>query len=125
MNKKINGDFNRVQINYSIDKNPDGSIMKKSLLINIRENEIEKACEMYRELLSKIGESAEGSGSIANQVEAQINSTPQCPLCGAKMTLRVNGKKGNQFWGCSTFPRCKGVRQFEQVLSSEQLIPVE
>ena len=36
---------------------------------------------------------------------------PDCPLCGQSMVLRTaqNGKNaGSQFWGCSTYPDCRG-----------------
>jgi restriction system protein len=36
----------------------------------------------------------------------------QCPSCGSDMVKRVAKKgpnTGNQFWGCSTFPRCRAV----------------
>ncbi len=41
---------------------------------------------------------------------------PHCPLCDGLMVLRTarKGKKtGSQFWGCSTFPKCKGTRPLE------------
>jgi four helix bundle suffix protein len=44
----------------------------------------------------------------ANQTE----SIPQCPQCGKPTVLRTakSGKNnGKQFWGCSAYPRCKGV----------------
>jgi len=37
---------------------------------------------------------------------------PPCPLCGKIMVVRTakSGKNaGNQFWGCSGYPDCKGV----------------
>jgi hypothetical protein len=37
-------------------------------------------------------------------------STPTCPQCDVKMTLRTNRKgnqSGSQFWGCPNFPRCR------------------
>ena len=37
---------------------------------------------------------------------------PDCPRCGAGMVLRTARKganQGNQFWGCPTFPKCRGV----------------
>jgi four helix bundle suffix protein len=37
-----------------------------------------------------------------------------CPLCGKPMVLRTarNGlRKGSQFWGCSAFPSCQGIRE--------------
>ena len=38
------------------------------------------------------------------------NSDLLCPRCSTKMVLR-NGKKG-KFYGCTTFPRCRGTRNF-------------
>ncbi len=37
-------------------------------------------------------------------------SAPECPFCGARTVLRKNRKTGQSFWGCSSFPRCKGTR---------------
>ena len=39
-------------------------------------------------------------------------ATPQCPKCGGDMVPRTakKGKNaGNEFWGCATFPVCRGV----------------
>ena len=36
-----------------------------------------------------------------------------CPRCGQPMILRTSKRganAGNQFWGCSTYPACKGTR---------------
>jgi len=36
----------------------------------------------------------------------------QCPKCGSTMVLRTARKgqnAGNQFWGCATYPACRGV----------------
>ncbi|OGT88584.1 MAG: hypothetical protein A2298_00910 [Gammaproteobacteria bacterium RIFOXYB2_FULL_38_6] len=35
------------------------------------------------------------------------DGVPRCQKCGAVMALRTNRKDGNQFWGCSNFPKCK------------------
>ncbi len=37
-----------------------------------------------------------------------------CPLCGSPMVLRTakrGPRAGNQFWGCATYPACKGTRK--------------
>jgi restriction system protein len=37
-------------------------------------------------------------------------SAPECPDCGAPMMERVAGQgpfKGQKFWGCSTYPKCR------------------
>lgn len=40
-------------------------------------------------------------------------SVPSCPVCNSTMVLRTarKGKNvGQQFWGCSEFPKCRGTR---------------
>lgn len=39
---------------------------------------------------------------------ASAEPTPPCPKCGGKMILRTNKMRGNQFYGCSQFPKCNG-----------------
>lgn len=45
---------------------------------------------------------------------ASVASTPiappACPKCGKPMVERSNRKTTQRFWGCSTFPICRGVR---------------
>ena len=39
-----------------------------------------------------------------------------CPKCGSKLVLRVAKKgenAGNQFYGCSAFPKCRYTRDIE------------
>jgi restriction system protein len=41
---------------------------------------------------------------------------PACPKCGADMRKRIaniGAHAGKEFWGCSTFPNCKGTRPVE------------
>jgi ATP-dependent DNA helicase RecQ len=41
---------------------------------------------------------------------------PPCPLCGSRMvqrTARKGPNAGNDFWGCSTYPDCRGSRDIE------------
>lgn len=38
------------------------------------------------------------------------SASPSCPKCGKTMVERSNRKTGQKFWGCSTFPVCRGVR---------------
>lgn len=47
--------------------------------------------------------------------EKQNNKTPFCPKCGNSMILREAKKgqnAGTKFWGCSNFPKCKGIVKF-------------
>lgn len=43
---------------------------------------------------------------------APATTAPACPKCGAEMVLRTAKKganAGSQFWGCSGFPKCRGI----------------
>ena len=45
-------------------------------------------------------------------VSALENPEKTCPKCGAPMELRTASKgrrAGTEFWGCSTFPQCRGI----------------
>jgi restriction system protein len=42
------------------------------------------------------------------------SAAPVCPICGSPMvhrTARRGANSGREFWGCSRYPACKGVRQ--------------
>jgi restriction system protein len=44
---------------------------------------------------------------------SQAATRPDCPRCGAAMELRTarqGANAGNAFWGCSTYPKCRGTR---------------
>lgn len=44
---------------------------------------------------------------VANQAD-----TPTCPKCGTPMVLRTAKKgdqKGQEFWGCKNYPRCREI----------------
>jgi len=44
-----------------------------------------------------------------NRVEAApAPISPRCPRCGEPMDRRRS--RHGEFWGCSTFPRCRGTR---------------
>lgn len=49
------------------------------------------------------------------EVVASKASSNQCARCGSEMVLRETKRGeniGKQFWGCSTFPKCRAVKQF-------------
>lgn len=46
-----------------------------------------------------------------------VSPTPRCPRCGSLMVVRTikNGANaGTQFWGCSTYPTCRGMISIPQ-----------
>jgi Topoisomerase DNA binding C4 zinc finger len=51
--------------------------------------------------------------AAARQDEVILDAPPCCPECRLPMVKRKARKgdnRGSQFWGCSTFPRCRGTR---------------
>lgn len=46
--------------------------------------------------------------------------TPRCPKCGLVMTSRT-GSRGD-FWGCKSYPNCKGTRSWDPKLDAEMKV---
>ena len=38
------------------------------------------------------------------------DKSPECPRCGSAMVIRRARQTGQEFWGCSTYPKCAGTR---------------
>ena len=36
---------------------------------------------------------------------------PSCPKCGSTMVLRTRKKDAGQYWGCTAYPQCRGIRE--------------
>ena len=50
---------------------------------------------------------------------AEYNAAPDCPVCSKPMVQREakKGKNaGNKFWGCTQYPKCRGVLAIEEVV---------
>ena len=41
---------------------------------------------------------------------AEARAWTACPSCGAPMSLRTNKATQSKFWGCTSFPDCRGTR---------------
>jgi predicted RNA-binding Zn-ribbon protein involved in translation (DUF1610 family) len=51
------------------------------------------------------------------QAASEAAAVPPCPRCGAPMVLRQakrGARKGEEFWGCPNFPKCRGTRDLDQ-----------
>jgi len=60
----------------------------------------------------KLARSRPAVGGVSSLTSAA--RTPTCPRCGAAMVLRTakrGPRAGSRFYGCSTFPRCRGTRE--------------
>jgi hypothetical protein len=58
----------------------------------------------------------------AQATSETLSATPPCPNCGTPMVLRQvkrdGPRKGEEFWGCPHFPKCRGTRDLEESLAS-------
>ena len=105
----INHDFNRIQINESTDKDSNGNVLRRSLMINVRADSVKEADELYRDLKQVFN----GNSVTINDNEKNNGKDPICPNCGSPMIFR-RGRNGN-FYGCSRYPACRTTRQPDEV----------
>ena len=50
----------------------------------------------------------------ARRAQAVATNAPACPMCGKPMLKRMQKKgqmQGREFWGCSDYPNCTGIRK--------------
>jgi restriction system protein len=58
------------------------------------------------------GPLASAAVASAVPVAAPDALTPACPKCGCAMVIRTAHKgpnAGSRFWGCPSYPRCRGI----------------
>ncbi|MDX9980508.1 MAG: four helix bundle suffix domain-containing protein [Lentisphaeria bacterium] len=82
---------------------------------------VARVIHMLNHQMEKQGEAFEQEGgfreklaSIRVEARARQEAAPVCPCCGKAMTRRKaqSGKNaGREFWGCTGYPDCKGVRE--------------
>jgi len=60
---------------------------------------------------------------VAETITEYHVDTPECPRCKKSMVKRSakKGKNiGNEFWGCSDFPKCKGVIKIDKEIAPKE-----
>lgn len=59
---------------------------------------------------------ARSLGTHVIQDKPAASPSPRCPKCGSAMVLRTaksGANQGDQFWGCSNYPRCHGIVKYD------------
>lgn len=59
------------------------------------------------------GSTTESRTATTPASSSETTTSAICPTCGSEMVKRTAKKganAGSQFWGCSTYPTCKGIR---------------
>ncbi len=89
----------------------------------IRENRLTpgwKTARQHKAYVQSLHPAQQEAAAICSKVPdgadesapAEPQPTKQCPQCGAEMVLRTarrGANAGNQFWGCSNYPKCRQV----------------
>ena len=92
----------------------DAVVVANALLLVIG-----RALNMLKNQIEAQGKAFEETGGFSERLmtkrlEAREKSkppSPECPQCGKPMRERQSAK--GSFWGCSTYPECKGTRPGE------------
>lgn len=65
---------------------------------------------------------------VAPKASPVASASPLCPQCNSEMlirTARQGSNAGSEFWGCSTYPKCRGIRPMQgPPINKSQAIPV-
>lgn len=125
--------YNKIQINSVLDMDANGQIIKKSLMLNIRADDVKTACKLYEDLKKKIEgeeEKPEKKAKKKNQPESEETAekeTPLCPIHQVPMLLKQNKSNGNLFYGCPHWmPNRKGCNETMPYSTKEgKEIPVD
>ncbi len=103
-------------------ENPNPDVAANAILVLcVRVNRMLEA-----QLKSLLARFKERGGFTENMTAERLESrqrqavdinTPKCPKCGNPMLKRTQMKgryQGRQFWGCSAYPKCDGIRSITQ-----------
>ncbi|HIF9327955.1 TPA: NERD domain-containing protein [Photobacterium damselae] len=91
------------------DKEIDEIIVK---LTNTRLAPTLVTSHQHKQHVRKIIEDKQNVEPVLRTESSNFLDNPSCPNCGSLMVLKTakRGKnQGNQFWGCSDYPRCKAI----------------
>jgi four helix bundle suffix protein len=83
-------------------------------VINMLNHQMERQGETFKEE----GGFREKLTTIRHEATAEKEKAPACPECGAPMRKRkakAGKNAGQEFWGCSKYPECSGIRNVEGV----------
>lgn len=77
--------------------------------------------KLIQDITAGVASADKVPASMGSPKPTPKESSPSCPLCNSEMVARVasRGKgTGESFWGCSTFPRCRGTRPMSNSVKS-------
>ena len=119
-----NEDFPLVQLNETINTSPEGRILSKSLMINLRNSSASSVWKTYLELKGFIKGNLEKEDKN-NSLEKERKDNPNtCPKCGSLLVEKAGISKKNgksyHFWSCPNWPICSYTEPFVPEISYDQ-----
>lgn len=102
-------------------ENADSEIVANALLVLcLRENkmlqsQIKSQLECFRQT-GGFTENMTAERLESRKAQAMSSNAPCCPKCGKPMLKRMQKKgkmQGREFWGCSDYPNCDGIRAID------------
>ena len=94
---------NLINVSYTCELEKDLDLIAKGKL-----NDIEFLTNFYNMLEDSV------KNAKLQNTKSIVYSDKKCPKCGAPMILRTNKSDGTQFYGCSKYPKCKGIVNVEE-----------
>ncbi len=111
---------NKVQLNASLRFSPDGQLVGRDILVNVRENSVEDAMRIISDLGRRLSLNLGLPNKTTVPVVSQQPQTPaatarairepespgRCERCSSPLVLRTaqrGPRAGSRFWSCSSF----------------------
>lgn len=82
---------------------------KHSLVISIIDADAGEEIELWGTALNMTGLWRQRLRECSGAAMVLVQARHVCPKCGAPVKLKRRNEGGSQFFGCSNFPRCRGL----------------
>jgi len=115
------------QLNETINLAPDGRIISKSIMLNLRNQSPKEVYSAYKELKGLIEDKQIDSKRevLKKGNKESKRNQKTCPDCGAPLIEKngISSKNGRpyHFLGCSAFPSCSFTKPFRE---EKEALPV-
>jgi len=111
--------YNKTQLNSTVNLSPDGKVLSKSLMLNIRGETPEEVWKAYQELKGLIDSVNEKSEKKSGKNPGnKKRSADNCSQCGGLLIEKqgISKKTGQpyHFFGCGNFPNCNFTKQIDE-----------
>jgi|TARA_B110000908_G_C10177080_1_gene413738 hypothetical protein len=86
-------------------------VQVNAYLKKLRDQALENTKAMRNEHLQNLEKKVAAKKQAPTKKPAVNLDQTACPKCGKEMVKRTNGKTSDAFWGCASFPKCRGTRK--------------